>query len=232
MAEIQIGVDTGGTFTDFVIFRAGKISAKKIPSTPGNPSLAILEGVREFLEPNARLMIIHGTTVATNVLLERKGARIALITTKGFEDILFIGRQTRSNLYSLKGERRNFIVDPRLCFGLDERTSSAGLVEKPVSARDIRTVLQKIKARGAEAVAVCLINSYANPAHENAVFKELQKQKILASASSHILPEYREYERTSTTAANAYLMPILHRYLGHLETKLQRAELKIMQSNE
>ncbi len=232
MAEIRIGVDTGGTFTDFVIFEDGRISTKKIPSTPRNPSLAILEGVEEFLERNVLLVIIHGTTVATNTLLERKGARIALISTRGFEDILFIGRQIRRNLYSLKGERRNFIVDPRFCFGLDERINSDGLVEKPLSAQNVKSVLRKIKASGVEAAAVCLINSYANPAHENAVFQKLQKLKTLASVSCHILPEYREYERASTTAVNAYLMPILHRYLGHLENKLKRADLKIMQSNE
>jgi N-methylhydantoinase A/oxoprolinase/acetone carboxylase beta subunit len=232
MREIRIGVDTGGTFTDFVIFERGTMTTKKIPSTPINPSLAIIEGVGEFLGHGLRLIIIHGTTVATNALLERKGARIALITTKGFEDILFIGRQTRRNLYSLKGERRHPIVGRRLCFGLEERTTVAGQIEKAPDTLDIQKIIDKIESRGIEAAAVSLINSYANPANENTVYQELKKRGILASVSSQILPEYREYERTSTTAVNAYLLPILNRYLGLLEKKLQRADLKIMQSNE
>ena len=232
MREVRIGVDTGGTFTDFVIFECGKISTKKVPSTPSNPSLAIIEGIKEFIEKEARLIVIHGTTVATNALLERKGAKIALITTKGFEDILLIGRQTRRNLYSLKGERRNPIVDRRLCFGIDERVTAAGLVEKAAASRDIAAIVEKIRASGVRAVAVSLINSYANPVHEDAVFDELEKRGILASVSSQILPEYREYERTSTTAVNAYLMPILHHYLDLLEKKLRKADLRIMQSNE
>jgi len=232
MCEIRIGVDTGGTFTDFVIFERGTMTTKKIPSTPINPSLAIMEGVGEFLGHGLRLIIIHGTTVATNALLERKGARIALITTKGFEDILSIGRQTRRNLYSLKGERRHPIVGRRLCFGLEERTTVTGQIEKAPDTLDIQKIIDKIESRGIEAAAVSLINSYANSANENAVYQELKKRGILASVSSRILPEYREYERTSTTAVNAYLMPILNRYLGLLEKKLQRADLKIMQSNE
>ena len=232
MREIRIGVDTGGTFTDFVIFERGTMTAKKIPSTPSNPSLAIIDGVGEFLRHGLRLIIIHGTTVATNALLERKGARIALITTKGFEDILFIGRQTRRDLYSLKGERRQPIVDRRHCFGLEERTTAAGLIENAPDTNDIQKIIDKIKSHGIEAAAICLINAYANPANENAVYQELKKHGILTSVSSQILPEYREYERTSTTAVNAYLMPILNRYLGLLEKKLQRADLKIMQSNE
>jgi N-methylhydantoinase A/oxoprolinase/acetone carboxylase beta subunit len=232
MSEIRIGVDTGGTFTDFVIFERGKILTKKIPSTPANPSLAIIEGVGEYLGRAGRIIVIHGTTVATNALLERKGARMALIATRGFEDVLLIGRQTRRLLYSLKGERRNPIVDRRLFFGLEERVTAAGLVAKAAASKDIRTIIEKIRTSKIEAVAVSLIHSYANPANENAVAKQLKKRGILASISSHILPEYREYERTSTTVVNAYLMPILDRYLELLEKKLQKTELRIMQSNE
>jgi len=232
MREIRIGVDTGGTFTDFVIFARGKISTKKVLSTPSNPSLAIIEGLKESFTAEARLIVIHGTTVATNALLERKGAKIALVATKGFEDILLIGRQTRRDLYSLKGERRKPIIDRRLCFGLDERITASGLVDKAAAAKDIRALIEKIRVSGVKAVAVSLINSYANPVHENALYKALEKRGILASVSSHILPEYREYERTSTTAVNAYLMPVLDHYLGLLEKKLRKADLRIMQSNE
>ena len=230
--NIRIGVDTGGTFTDFVIFVEGKILTRKLPSTPADPSLAILEGLKEFLDEAADLKVIHGTTVGTNSLLERKGGRIALITTKGFEDVLFIGRQTRRLLYSLKGERRNPIIDRRFSFGLEERTTAEGRVVKAPKIKDIAAILKKIRAFGLEAVAVSLINSYANSAHERVILKELKKRGVLASVSSLILPEYREYERTSTTAVNAYLMPVLGRYLSALEKKVGRAELRIMQSNE
>ncbi len=230
--EVRIGVDTGGTFTDFVIYVDGIIEINKIPSTPKNPSLSILEGISEFLGQDLSPMVIHGTTVATNSLLERKGGRIALITTEGFEDILFIGRQTRRKLYSLRGEQRIPLLPRRLCFGLEERTSASGNVEKRVSLSCIRDILEKIKKLKPEAVAVSLINSYANSANEKIVSRELKKEKLLISVSSDILPEYREYERTATTAVNAYLMPVISRYLTKLEKKMQKAELRIMQSNE
>lgn len=230
--EVRIGVDTGGTFTDFVIFTDGKIEIKKIPSTPKNPSLAILEGLNEFLEDDLVPFIIHGTTVATNSLLERKGGRIALITTRGFEDILFIGRQTRQKLYSLRGERRVPLLPRHLCFGLEERTSASGKVEKKVSLPELKEILKKIQKSKTEAVAVSLINSYANSSNENIVSRELRRKKIQVSVSSEVLPEHREYERTSTTAVNAYLMPVISRYLEKLEKKIKKAELRIMLSNE
>ena len=230
--EVRIGVDTGGTFTDFVIYIDGKIEIKKIPSTPKNPSLSILEGINEYLGQDPAPFIIHGTTVATNSLLERKGGRIALITTEGFEDILFIGRQTRRELYSLRGEQRVPLLPRHFCFGLEERTSASGKVEKKVSLSELQEILEKIKKLKAEAVAVSLINSYANSSNEKIVSRELEKEKLLVSISSEILPEYREYERTATTAVNAYLMPVISRYLAILERKMQKAELRIMQSNE
>ena len=230
MKEVKIGVDTGGTFTDFVIHTDGKIEIKKIPSTPHNPSLAILKGIQAYLEDSP--LIIHGTTVATNSLLERKGGRIALVTTRGFEDILFIGRQTRKELYRLKGEKRTPLLPRRFCFSLDERISSSGKVEKKISCGELQEILDKIKKLKAEAVAVSLINSYANPSNEKTISAELKKQKFLFSASSDILPEHREYERTATTAVNAYLMPITSQYLANLEKRMKGAELRIMQSNE
>jgi N-methylhydantoinase A/oxoprolinase/acetone carboxylase beta subunit len=232
MKALRIGVDTGGTFTDFVICEDGRLSTLKIPSTPDNPSRAILSGLREHLGRGSSLLVIHGTTVATNALLERKGARIALVTTKGYEDILSIGRQTRRLLYSLKGEDRQPIVERDLCFGLDERTTAAGKVERPVKLQELRSLAAKLSALKIEAVAVSLINAYADGTNEEAVLRELEKRGLLACASSRILPEYREFERTSTTAVNAYLMPILDRYLGSLEAGMGGASLRIMQSNE
>jgi len=229
---VRIGVDTGGTFTDFVIYHKGKIEINKIPSTPHNPSLAILDGIKEFLEEPRSLSIIHGTTVATNSLLERKGGRIGLITTKGFEDILFIGRQTRRKLYSLRGEERIPLLPRNNSFGIEERTSVSGKVENKIPLSDLREIIQKIKKSKIEAVAVSLIHSYANSANEKIVTKELEKNKLLVSASSEVLPEHREYERTVTTSVNAYLMPVISKYLMKLEEKIQKADLRIMQSNE
>jgi len=230
--EIRIGVDTGGTFTDFVIAINGVLEVRKIPSTPDDPSRAICEGIQEFLETSSSPIIIHGTTVATNSLLERKGGRIALITTKGYEDILFIGRQDRKNLYSLEGEDRRPLLPRRHCFGLEERTTAAGKIEKQISCHEFETILQAIKTIRAEAVAVSLINSFANPSNEKFIRQKLEAENILFSVSSDILPEHREYERTVVAAVNAYLMPVISRYLRSLEHKLQTPCLRIMQSNE
>ncbi|MBM3295788.1 MAG: hydantoinase/oxoprolinase family protein, partial [Candidatus Aminicenantes bacterium] len=232
MGDIRIGVDTGGTFTDFVIVRDGRLTTQKLPSTPADPSLAILEGLRSFLGRRGRVLIVHGTTVATNALLERKGARTALVTTRGFEDILSIGRQTRRLLYSLGGEKRRPLVDRDLSFGVSERTTAAGVVEKRPDPAEIRDIAKRLRARAVEAVAVSFVNAYADGTNEEAALAALRRAGFLACASSRILPEYREYERTSTTAVNAYLMPILDRYLGKLEDEIDRAELRIMQSNE
>lgn len=229
---VRIGVDTGGTFTDFVIIENGRLATKKILSTPENPSRAILEGLREYLEAGVPLLVIHGTTVATNALLERKGPPVALVTTKGYEDILSIGRQTRRLLYSLKGEDRHPLIPRELCFGLAERTTPGGKVVRPVSPAEVRALAAGLKERGVEAAAVSLINAYAGGANEEAVVRELERYGLLVCASSRLLPEYREFERTSTTAVNAFLMPIMDRYLGSLEAGLDGAALRVMQSNE
>ncbi len=232
MTEIRIGVDTGGTFTDFVIALDGVLEVQKIPSTPDDPSRAILYGIQKYLETCPNPFIIHGTTVATNTLLERKGKRIALITTKGFEDVLFIGRQVRKDLYSLKGEDRFPLLPRSLCFGLEERTTAAGKVEKKISSHEFQTILNAIKAKHVKAVAVSLINSYANPLNEKFIRQKLEAENIQYSLSSDILPEHREYERTVVAAVNAYLMPVISQYLKILEHKLQTPNLRIMQSNE
>jgi N-methylhydantoinase A/oxoprolinase/acetone carboxylase beta subunit len=232
MTEIRIGVDTGGTFTDFVIAVDGLLAVHKIPSTPDDPSRAILAGIQKYLEKYPRPCIIHGTTVATNTLLERKGGRIALITTKGFEDVLFIGRQVRKDLYGLKGEERRPLLPRKLCFGLEERTTAAGKVEKKIGGSEFRIVLNAIKAKQVDAVAVSFINSYANPMNERAIRQKLKENNIPYSISSDILPEHREYERTVVAAVNAYLMPVISQYLQNLERKLKTPDLRIMQSNE
>ncbi len=229
--DLRIGVDSGGTFTDFVIHSGGQLTVRKVPSTPADPSEAILQGLADFLPANQTL-IIHGTTVGTNALLEKKGGRIAFITTAGFEDIIFIGRQTRKHLYSLKGEERSHLLSPRLCFGLEERILAGGRAEKPLRKKDLDRIIEILKKEKVEAVAVCLLHSYANPAHERVVAEKLIQAGFKVSASSSLLPEYREYERASTTVINAYLQPVMDRYLGKLQSKLEGAQLKIMQSNE
>jgi len=230
--EIRIGIDTGGTFTDFVIYHNSDIKIQKIPSTPQNPAVAIMQGISEYFSAGNKIQIIHGTTVATNSLLERKGGKIALITTKGFEDIIFIGRQTRESLYSLSGEDRSFLLPDKFVFGLEESVNSSGIIEKKIREKDLEVIIEKIKNLKIEAVAVCLINSYANFQNENFIFSRLKKENIMASVSSQILPEHREYERTTVTVVNAYLMPVVSLYISNLEKSTGKNELLIMQSNE
>lgn len=230
--RVRIGVDTGGTFTDVFIAFNNQIAIKKIPSTPKNPSLAILRGIRDILEQQTVPTIIHGTTVATNSLLEHKGGKIALVTTEGFEDVIFIGRQTRRQLYSLTCEERVPLLSSKQCFGIDERITNRGRIEKSLTRKEIKTLCDKIQRMNFEAVAVCLIHSYANPLHEELIGEELEKREIMASISNRILREYREYERTSVTAVNAFLMPVMSRYLEDLKRQLSGSDLRIMQSNE
>ncbi|MFW6160486.1 MAG: hydantoinase/oxoprolinase family protein [Acidobacteriota bacterium] len=230
--KIRIGVDTGGTFTDFVIYRKGKILTFKIPSTPSNPSQSILEGLQGKISDDSNSEVIHGTTVATNALLERKGGHLVLLTTKGFEDILFIGRQIRSKLYCLQPERRLTLLPRRMCFGVEERILAGGTVKKKLSISHIRSLIDKISSQKIEAVAVCLLHSYINPSHEQLIRRELEKKGLLTSVSHEILPEHREYERMALTTVNAYLMPVISRYLKNLENGLAATKLWIMQSNE
>jgi N-methylhydantoinase A/oxoprolinase/acetone carboxylase beta subunit len=228
---VRIGVDTGGTFTDFVIWRDGALFNRKVLSTPQDPSLAIFEGVGDILKGSPAVFIVHGTTVATNALLQRQGGRIALITTAGFEDILAIGRQTRRSLYSLQPESRFELIPAERRFGIHERTLASGEIERRIRVVEVREVIKKVKRSGAEAVAVCLLHSYANPGNEEIVARELERAGLLFTLSSRLLPEHREFERTSTTAVNAYLMPVMDRYLGELDARIGPADLRIMQSN-
>jgi N-methylhydantoinase A/oxoprolinase/acetone carboxylase beta subunit len=230
--RIRVGVDTGGTFTDFVIWRDGRLSNRKVLSTPRDPSLAIFEGVSDVVGRSPAVFIVHGTTVATNALLQNKGGRVALITTAGFEDVLAIGRQTRRELYSLQPEARFELIPSERRFGLRERTLASGQIEKAVSRAEVRRIIRDIRKSGAEAVAVCLLHSYANPQNEEIVAEELDRTGLLYSISSRLLPEHREFERMSTTATNATLMPVMDRYLEELDRRLGPAELRIMQSNE
>ena len=217
---IRIGVDTGGTFTDFVAAQGSRLTAFKAPSTPQNPAEAILSGLARILADTGAVSfeIVHGTTVATNALLERKGARTALITTGGFEDVIEIGRQARPDLYNLMVTRSAPLVPRELRAGVIERTGPAGEVVTPLDQRSVERAVSLIANHRprVESVAVCLLFSFANPAHEQLIAEALEPIGIPVSLSHRILPEYREYERTSTVVINAYLVPLMSRYLSVL----------------
>jgi len=225
-----LAVDTGGTFTDFLLHRNGHLTVLKVPSTPENPSLAILTGLRQLLEEgNTALRLIHGSTVATNALLERKGARVALLTNAGMEDIIEIGRQDRPRLYALSGSRGLPLVATPDRIGLAGRLDANGTELVPLDEEELAGLPGLLE--GAESVAVILLHSYANPEHEDRVAGALSDLGIPISVSSRILPEFREYERTSTTVANAYVAPRMGRYLTGLGEHLGNDRIAVMGSS-
>lgn len=228
---IKIGVDTGGTFSDFMLMDGDTLVIHKVLSTPDNPARAVLQGLRYLCPDLTGVEIVHGSTVATNALLERKGARTALITTQGFEDILEIGRQTRPHLYDPFVRKPPPLVPARLRFGVAERLAYNGEVLTPLSAQEVAAVLERVRRARAESLAICLLHAYANPAHEEVLTQAAATLGIPVSASHQILPEFREYERCSTTVVNAYLRPVMQRYLQTLAYELQGARLSVMRSN-
>ena len=230
MAQIVTGVDVGGTFTDFAVLTDGQLSVYKIPSTPSDPSWSVLQGVSDL--GISESSFVHGSTVATNVLLERRGSRTALITTGGFEDVLEIGRQSRAELYDLNLARTPVLVPREFRFGLPERVEFTGTALSSPSPEDIQKLAGAIAASGVEAVAVSLLFSFLNPQHEEMVWEALQQLdgSLFLSISNQVLPEFREYERTSTVVVNAYVGPSMARYLGNLERVLGSG-LRIMQSS-
>ncbi len=219
----RAGVDTGGTFTDFVLLENGKLTIKKLLSIPENPALAVLKGVGK--KP---VFLIHGTTVATNAFLEGKTAKTAFITTKGFRNILQIGRQTRINLYSLNPEKAPGIIPEGLCFALRERTRADGSIEIPIDLKELKRLAQELKQNGTEAVAVLFLHSYKNPHHEKRAKEKLSKF-FKVSVSHEVLMEHREYERAVATALNASLLPILEEYISKLKENL-KGKINIMNS--
>ena len=233
---VRIGVDTGGTFTDIIMTVGKKQYIHKLLSTPENPALAVLRGIREILADSGfdadagPLEVIHGSTVATNTLLERNGAVVALVTTAGFEDILEIGRQARPALYDLSVDRPAPLVPAERRMGIDERMRYTGEVETPIDLKQLEAIADRLAATKVDAVAVCFLFAYVNPEHEQIVARRLAQLKLPISCSHQILPEYREYERFSTTAANAYVQPKLGRYIATLESGV-KGRLRLMQSN-
>jgi len=232
MAEpVVVGVDTGGTFTDLVFKAGDNWGVHKLLSTPKNPALAVLEGLEKVAGRESK-RVVHGSTVATNTLLERKGARTALITNRGMEDILEIGRQNRPNLYALAWEPVTPLVPRELRFGIKGRILHTGEVLEEADPEELRRVTRKLRDVGVESVAVSLLFSFTQPRHELLVKEALAEAELPYSLSHNILSEFREYERTSTTVINAYVLPIMGKYLSHLQKCLgAKNTLRIMQSN-
>ncbi len=229
-----VAIDTGGTFTDVVYWREGGIRVRKVASTPDDPARAVLIALEETVGAGSSaadlppFVLIHGSTVATNALLERSGARVALVTNAGFEDIIEIGRQNRPRLYALWGVRPEPIVARDARFGVRGRLDPAGEEIEPLDDGELARLAGRL--RDAESVAVCLLHSYVDPSHERRVAAALGALGVPLSVSSELLPEFREYERTATTVVNAYVAPVMDRYLGRIERESGAARVRIMGS--
>src|ERR1700691_992755 len=216
---LRVAIDTGGTFTDCVwIDATGHTRMLKVFSTPADPSEAILEVLRK-INHDGELILLHGTTVGTNTLLERKGARTALVTTAGFEDVIEIGRQARPKLYDFFFDRIEPLVPNDLRFGIEERTARDGEILTSPTPANLKSLASKVAATHPESIAISLLFSFANPENEQAIAQALKPLGVPLSVSHQILPEFREYERTSTLVINAYLQPVMQRYLENLERR-------------
>ncbi len=235
---LQVAIDTGGTFTDCVWIERGRIRMLKVFSTPVDPSRAIVEVLKQ-IDLSGSLILLHGTTVGTNTLLQRTGARVALVTTAGFEDAIEIGRQARSKLYDLFFDRIEPLVPDHLRFGVKERTASDGEILEAPSRQNLQSLANKLREKRPQAIAISLLFSFANPKTETTVAATLKKLGVPLSVSHQILPEFREYERTSTVVLNAYLQPVMQHYLQNLEgrarsfspTGTARPRIFVMQSS-
>ncbi len=243
---IRIGIDIGGTFTDFVYYDPSTALQQrfKLLSTPHDPAEAVLPGIERILlqvSSAGPCTVVHGSTVATNALLERKGARTALVTTRGFRDVLEIGRQNRPSLYDLNADRPQVIVPEELRYEVNERVDSHGRIIVPLDLEGLEKLVLALQASRVESVAVTLLFSFLNPEHETICTQKLRQAGYFVSVSSEVLPEFREYERTSTTVVNAYVTPVLEHYLSRLHMALgslsgaaalrRKVYLHVMQSN-
>jgi N-methylhydantoinase A len=218
---LRIAIDTGGTFTDCVWIDPStrRLRMLKIFSTPADPSRAIVEAIGK-IAAESEFTLLHGTTVGTNTLLERKGARTALVTTAGFEDAIEIGRQARPKLYDFFFDRVAPLIAKGLRFGIQERTAATGEILIEPTAGELRTLAGQVASAKPESVAIALLFSFANAENERAVAESLRALGVPLSLSHQILPEFREYERTSTVVINAYLQPVMRRYLENMERSL------------
>jgi N-methylhydantoinase A len=246
---MRIALDTGGTFTDCVFLRDGKLEILKVPSQPKNPAAAIaaaLSRVRAMLGDKAEqeLDLVCGTTVGTNALLERRGGKVLLITTEGFEDVLEIGRQARAELYDLQFQKAPPLVPRERTIGARERLATDGSVLKQLTRAEIHSLLRKVRRARPDAVAICFLFCFRNPKHEALLARALRREGFLVSVSHEILPEFREFERTSTTVINAYLSSVMSSYLSEMQAQANKAwhpasdsestrqaQVRVMQSN-
>ncbi len=230
MAEtiVTVGIDIGGTFTDFWVFDGQKIRQQKVLSTPGNPEKAVLHGLKE-LEILQTALIIHGSTIATNAFLERKGAKVALVTTRGFEDVLEIGRQNRTGIYDLHVKKPDVLVPQEGRLGVAERMDWQGQPLVPLTEEEIENLGKRLEGYDPEAIAVVFLHSHVNEMHEEHVVTSLRQRYPYVFASSHVNPEHREYERTSTTVISAYVAPVVSRYLEQL-SRVLGSSLRVMSS--
>ena len=240
----RLGVDVGGTFTDLALYDVenDRLEFAKTPSTPSDQTLGVTNGIRQLVgrlqvRPGEISFFIHGTTVAINTLLERKGARAGLITTSGFRDVLQIGRQDRPSLYDWRIRRPEPLVPRHLSFEVEERVLHTGEVLLPLDIKAVRPVVDRLREAEVDAVAVCLLHAYANPAHERAIGDLLAEAlpDVTVALSSEVLPEFKEYDRMSTTAINAYVGPGMALYLRALQGRVAEvgveSDVHIMQSN-
>ncbi|WP_240415354.1 hydantoinase/oxoprolinase family protein [Paenibacillus periandrae] len=232
----MVGVDVGGTFTDVTLVdtHSGEILNHKVPSTPKDPSRAIMNGVEQILEMNGVSVsevryLAHGTTVATNSLIERKGALTGLLVTEGFRDLLEIGRQTRPSLYDFFKEKPEPVIPGHLRLEVDERLYADGSIRKPLDRDRLCEVIERLKQEGVQSIAVCFLFSYLNPEHEKQAVEEIRRlyPEAYVSASHQVVPEFREYARLSTTALNAYLGPVMQRYMENFQQSVRKAGIPV-----
>ena len=242
--QYRLGIDIGGTFTDGILLNetTGEIRTAKVPSTPADPSDGFLHVLRRMLDdgqaaPDAVKYVVHGTTVATNAIIEGNLAKTAFITTEGFRDLLEIQTGIRPTLYDLQFQKLKPLVPRYLCFGVPERLDFRGEVLVPLDEEAVRGVVRELRDEGVESVAVCLLHSYINPEHERRIGEILATElpSALCSLSSEVAPEFREYFRASTTVINAAIRPVVSNYLGNIQTRVRRSgvagEMLVMQSN-
>ncbi|HEV7673678.1 MAG TPA: hydantoinase/oxoprolinase family protein [Candidatus Angelobacter sp.] len=234
-APLRIAIDSGGTFTDCVWLENSALQILKVFSTPGDPAQAIADAVNRIAGDKQDIVVLHGTTVGTNTLLQRKGARVAFVTTSGFEDSIEIGRQQRPKLYDLFFEKDPALSPAELRFGVDERTSAEGTVLRAPTSDSLKALVAQVAAQEPQAVALSLLFSFANPTNEKAVAEALATLGLPLSVSHQILPEFREYERASTVLVNAYLQPMMQSYLQKLQQRAgaggKSARIFVMQSS-
>jgi N-methylhydantoinase A len=236
--SLRIGVDTGGTFTDLCAFdeSTGRIHVRKVSSTPDDPGRAIVQGVQELLDQMGGRSIgeisyfAHGTTVGTNALLTGRGVRTGLITTRGFRDLLELGRGRRPHMYDLQADKPEPFVPRDLRLEVTERVRHDGRIEIPLEPEEVRRAVRQLKAAGVESIAVCLLYSYVRPEHEQQIGRIIAEEfpEAYVSLSSEVLPEFREFERLSTVITNAYVGPVVANYLARLRRKLADAGLRCL----